>query len=243
MDTALFLGYALGYATLLAWGWIMTSRRGWWTPANLPMLVVAGLVYDNAIIGVGRWIGEGSTLEALNLARFWIHAFVTPVLVAWGLHALRRAGFGWAQARWYQVVSILSVLVLVVIELLTEVRGLNLVPEQEYGVLSYSNAAASSGPPIMVLVVDVVLLVVGAMVWSRQRWPWLFIGALVMTIGSVVELPVDSGAITNAFELALVVSIVATIAFQDRVRTPGAGVTTRDATTAVPGTARRPHQS
>ena len=37
-----------------------------------------------------------------------------------------------------------------------------------------------------------------------------------MTIGSAVQLPVDSGAVTNAFELALLISILATKAFQDR---------------------------
>lgn len=37
-----------------------------------------------------------------------------------------------------------------------------------------------------------------------------------MTIGSAVEIPVESGAATNAFELVLPISIFATKAFQDR---------------------------
>lgn len=41
----------------------------------------------------------------------------------------------------------------------------------------------------MVLIVAAVLLITGAMVWKRQRWPWMFGGALVMTIGSAVKLP------------------------------------------------------
>ncbi len=44
----------------------------------------------------------------------------------------------------------------------------------------------------------------------------LHLGAVVMTIGSGVQLPLPSGAITNAFELALMVSIMATKAIQDR---------------------------
>ena len=58
--------------------------------------MLAALVYDNAIIGVGRFIGEGPFLEGANLARFWIHAFVTPKLVAWALHALPGADYGFA---------------------------------------------------------------------------------------------------------------------------------------------------
>lgn len=37
-----------------------------------------------------------------------------------------------------------------------------------------------------------------------------------MTIGSAVQLPIPSGAITNAFELFLLVTIMMTKAFQDR---------------------------
>ena len=59
-------------------------------------------------------------------------------------------------------------------------------------------------------------VVAGALVWWKQKWPWLFVGAVVMTIGSGVQLPLPSGAITNAFELTLLVSIMATKAFQDR---------------------------
>lgn len=216
MDSVILLAFAVAYLGLLAWGIVLANRNGWRTAANLPLLVLAALVYDNLIIGIGRFIGEGPFLEGANLARFWIHALVTPVLVAWALHALRRAGFGFAQAKWFQVVSIGSALALTVLEYFLEIRGLEIVPNDEYGALSYTNAEPPSGPPIMVLIVAAVLLVVGAMLWKKQKWPWLFIGAVIMTIGSAVELPIPSGAITNAFELILLISIMATKAFQDR---------------------------
>lgn len=222
MDSIIFLGFGLAYVALLVWGISLAVRHGWWTPANLPLLVLAALVYDNVVIGLGTTIGDGPLLEGLNLARFWIHAFVTPVLVAWALHTLRRAGFSWAQERWYQVVSIAAVVGLTVLECFTEIRGLEIVPNEEYGALSYTSAEPPSGPPIMVLVVALVLIVVGAMLWKRQGWPWLLAGAVLMTIGSAVELPVDSGAATNAFELVLLVSIMATKAFQDRREGEGA---------------------
>ncbi|WP_203568830.1 hypothetical protein [Aestuariimicrobium ganziense] len=216
MDTPLFLGFAVAYLVLLVWGVRQASRHGWWTPANLPLLVVAALVYDNLVLGIGRWIGEGSLLEGLNLARYWIHAAITPVLVAWALHTLRRAGFSWAQARWYQVASIAASLALTVAEYFLEVQGLTLEPQQEFGVLSYNSTEPASGPPLMVLVVAAFLVVAGALLWKKQGWPWLFVGAVIMTIGSGVEVPVDSGAITNLFELVLLVSIMATKSFQDR---------------------------
>lgn len=216
MDTVLFLGFAAAYTGLLVWGLALAARHGWLTPANLPLLVIGALVYDNLVLGTGRFIGEGPSLEALNYARFVIHALITPVLVAWALHTLRRAGFGWAQARWYQVASIGAALALTLLEVVLEVWGLQLEPSLEYGVLSYSSTEPASGPPLMVLIVALVLIVAGALLWRRQGWPWLAVGAVVMTIGSAVPIPVDSGAATNAFELALLISILATKAFQDR---------------------------
>lgn len=223
MDTILFLGFALAYLVLLAWGLVLARRHGWWTPANLPLLVLAALVFDNAVIGLGRFIGDGPFLEALNLSRFWVHAFVTPVLVAWALHTLRRAGFGFAQHRWFQVVSIGAALALTVLEYVVELRDLSIVPREEYGTLSYTSAEPPTGPPIMVLIVALVLIVVGAMLWKKQGWPWLLGGALLMTAGSAVELPIESGAATNAFELILLTSIMATKAFQDRADRTHAG--------------------
>lgn len=73
----------------------------------------------------------------------------------------------------------------------------------------------------MVLIVALVLIVAGALLWKRQGWPWLLVGAVVMTIGSAVPIPVDSGAATNAFELALLISILSTKAFQDRRASDG----------------------
>lgn len=221
MDTALFLAFATAYAGLLVWGLVLAARHGWLTPANLPLLVIAALVYDNLVLGTGRFIGEGPLLEALNYARFVIHALITPLLVAWALHTLRRAGFAWAKSRWYQVVSIGAALALTVLEVLLEVRGLELEPSREYGVLSYSSTEPASGPPLMVLIVALVLVVAGALLWKRQGWPWLLVGAVVMTIGSAVPIPVDSGAVTNAFELSLLISILATKAFQDRRESEG----------------------
>ena len=224
MDTILFLGFALAYLALLVWGVTLARRHGWWSAANLPLLVLAALVFDNAVIGLGRFIGDGAFLEAINLSRFWVHAFVTPVLVAWALHTLRRAGFGWAQHRWFQVVSIGAALALTALEYVVELRGLSIVPREEYGTLSYTSADPPDGPPIMVLVVALVLIIAGALLWWKQKWPWLLAGALLMTAGSAIEVPIESGAATNAFELVLLISIMATKAFQDRGAQSGENV-------------------
>jgi hypothetical protein len=50
----------------------------------------------------------------------------------------------------------------------------------------------------------------------KQKWPWFFAGTVLMGIGSAVEFPVESAAIVNAFELILLLSLLATKHFQDK---------------------------
>lgn len=216
VDTVLFLGFAAAYVALLVWGALRAHRSGLLTPATLPVLVVAALVYDNAVIGAGRFIGEGTLLEALNVARWWAHALVTPLLVLFAWHVAVRAGARWARTTVAAVGAVVLTIALVVWDLLTEVRGLSVEPGWEYGVLSYASTGTDSGPPVMPLVVGLALLVAGVVVWRRQRFVWLLAGAGAMVLGSAVPLPLPSAAVTNAFELVLLVSVMATRAYQDR---------------------------
>lgn len=215
MDTVIFFGYTVAYLALFVWGCALVARRRRADAAALPLLVIAGLIYDNTVIASGRFIGEGPFLEALSLGRFWIHAIVTPLLVVWAWHACRRAGARWAATRTAAVVSIMFAVALMVLEYLTVLSGLEIEATNEYGVLSYSNAEAPSGPPLMVLFVAAALLVAGIVVWVKQKSPVLAIGTVLMTVGSAVPIPVESGAVTNAFELVLLTSIVWTRARQD----------------------------
>lgn len=215
MDPALFAAFAAGYAALALWSVLLARRSGWRDPRNVLLLVLLGLLYDNAVLAGGRLIGEGGLLEALSAARFWAHALLTPLLVvfAWGVTA--RAGLGAARQRWARWLAAGLWAVLVLVELLTVLRGISLRPVREYGVLSYTAAAPAEGPPLMVLGILVVLLIAAVVVWWKQGWPWFFAGVALMAVGSSVSLPVDSAAVTNAFEFVLLASLLATRAHQD----------------------------
>src|SRR5690606_28225527 len=87
MDTVLFLGFSAAYLVLLAWGIVLVVRRRRVIVSDVALLVFAALVYDNAVLGLGSFVGEGAGLETANAARYWLHALVTPllVLVAWNV--------------------------------------------------------------------------------------------------------------------------------------------------------------
>ncbi|MDP3951693.1 MAG: hypothetical protein Q8Q19_13710 [Microbacterium sp.] len=217
MDSLIFLGFAVAYLALLIWGVSLLFARRRAVVSDLTLLVVLGLVYDNTVIGLGATIGEGDVLEGLNSARYWLHAFLTPLLVLVAWHVLIRTGVRWARPIWVAVVALGVTAALIIYEVIVGALPMQLVARWEFGALSYSNENAPDGPPIMVLVVALALVVAGTVAWVRARWPWLTVVTVLMVAGSAVTLPVPSAAIVNAFELILLLGIVATIAFQDRI--------------------------
>lgn len=216
MDSVIFLGFAAAYLLLLAWGVTLVMRRGRVIASDLALLVILGLVYDNAVIGFGVTLGEGPLLETLNAARYWLHGILTPLLILVAWHVLVRAGVRWARSGWALATAAVLTVACGAYEMVVGAVPMRLEPEVAYGALDYANVNAPDGPPLMVLVVAAALLVAGILVWVRMRWPWLAVATAVLVVGSAVPLPVPSAAATNAFELILLIGVLATIAFQDR---------------------------
>lgn len=203
MDTVYYLLFAATYTILLAWGLNSSTGNRLFTWSSLVYLVTIGLIYDNAVMGVGKWIGEGSMLESLNALRYWSHAFLTPLLVLFSVGVLRESGIQWAKRTWVTVSAVLYTALLIILEIWLEASKLALVPVEEYGVLRYVSTHPSTGPPVMIILVTIVLLLTSGIVWKKTKWQWFFIGTIVMTIGSLIHIDVNSNAITNGFELFL----------------------------------------
>ena len=208
MDTIFYLFFTAAYIGLFIWGLIGIKKKDVFKWTSFVYLIILARIYDNGIIGIGRWIGEGDLLETLNLLRFWTHAFLTPLLVLFAVGTLKESGIAWAQKKWLTISAIIYTLILIGIEIWLEASQLTLKAEEEYGVLRYVSTEEASGPPIMILLVTLVLIVTSAILWKKTKWPVFFIGAIVMTIGSAVPINVESGAVTNAFELFLLFTLI-----------------------------------
>ncbi len=205
MDSFIFDFFALAYVLLLIWG-LRTHKK--WTLSSVIFFVVGALIYDNAIYALGILIGEGTLLEALSLLRFWFHMLFTPTLIIFSAVAIREAGIEWAQKAWVLWFSVIGAIAAMIIEYVTVLNGLALEVSEEYGALSYSSAEEASGPPLMILLVLIALVIAGIMLWWKAKWPWMFVGTVIMTIGSAVPLDIGSNALTNAFELILLFTLV-----------------------------------
>ncbi|MFD1363277.1 hypothetical protein [Lentibacillus salinarum] len=217
MDTFLYFFYSAAYLALLVWSIRITPKTQFSSLRSFIYLVLVGLIFDNTVVAVGRFVGEGDLLEILNLLRYWIHAFFTPTLVLFSLGVLRSAGIKGLNNKFAFYGTVLFTSILIVLEVLTEIRGLKLKLEGECGVLRYVPIETESGPPLMILLVTLVLVISGILLWKLDGWIWMFIGVTIMTLGSAVPVPVNSSAIINGFELILTISLVATKAYQDQL--------------------------
>ena len=185
----------------------LTGKRQWLNYAIFQIFVLFSLAYDNGIIAAGRFIGEGELLKGLSSVRFWLHAFATPTLVLVGYYILRSSQVKFSKhiithiAAWVITVGLI---IYQISSTLQEVKSL--IPIEEYGVLRYTSESLA-GPPFMVIIVGFLLLLIGIIVLVKQKWVWLFVGTLLLFVGQALPIPVASTAVTNIFELILMVSI------------------------------------
>ena len=98
MAEALYILYTIAHIALLTWG-IRLWKKSRKIALFLILLPIVGLIYDNAVVAVGRFVGEGDALQLLNQGRYLLHAIVTPMLVAAAASLAEQAGVGWAKKR------------------------------------------------------------------------------------------------------------------------------------------------
>ena len=204
MDPYIFGFFAIAYIAIFIWGMAKHKK----TASAILFLVVAALIYDNVILALGHIIGEGDLLENLSYGRFWLHAIFTPTLILFSLFVMREANIQIAYKKWVVFTFGALWIVAMIVEYFAELSGLDLAPEKSYGVLSYSTTDTASGPPPMILIVLIALLVGAIMLAWKRKWWWMLAGTVIMTIGSAFPIDIGSDAITNAFELILIATLM-----------------------------------
>lgn len=217
MDTIIYCLLTFAYLILLAFGCYLAQRHTWADISNVLLLVILALLYDNAVLAIGHYVGEGETLRAMNLPRYWLHALITPLLILFAWRTLVHAHLHWASHRVVSGCFVLLTVGLIIFDLVVEVWGIHLEPVWTNGVVMYKKVG-KSGPPLMIIGVMSALLVTSLIVWWKQKWPWYFVGILSMGLAPVIHFWLKSNAVHNIGELLLMISLLATKAYQDTIK-------------------------
>ncbi len=195
----------------------LVPKVGWIAAAVAVILV--GLAYDNIAVAIGRFVGYGDTLLAINMPRFWIHAVFTPLLIIVTGVLVGRLGVEQARTRNVAIGGWALVAMLIAIGVVDEVVRSRLVPEDAGDALRYVNDAVS-GPPLPAIITVLAVLVLGVMAWRYAGFPWLFVGALVMLVAAAAGSSVLW--VGNLGELVLMSSVVVTMAAVGGAHIPAA---------------------
>lgn len=176
------------------------QNKSIWTLAAAS--VMFGLIWDNTVLGLGRFWGEGTLLKTLSYPRFWMHALFTPLLIMFVWYLLRCDGVKWAQGMIAYAIFGTITLLCVAIGANHDIFKLNLAFVGGDDVWRYRNTAAS-GPPIPAIVAVLVTIIGGVILWIRHKWWGLAVGAASMFIFTALgsRLP---DVFTNLGELTLV---------------------------------------
>jgi hypothetical protein len=198
MMTIVFSIYALLQLALFVWLW-RTYRATGAAIAIALFIPQFGLIYDNAAVVVGRFIGIGPTLEAISWPRFWIHwLFGTWLIIAAG-SVLRMAGIGWAQSRAVMAAFCLLTVGLMIYDLPHFWRE-SLYAVCEFDLVRYSTAvkagtgclagqaAVKASAPLPSIITCFVVIGAGLVLMIKRRFPWMFMGGVLMLLSAAIPI-------------------------------------------------------
>jgi hypothetical protein len=195
MYSALMLLLCALDLALLAWTFRAWRATGHPVLALLTFLVLA-LPYDTALVGLGRFIGQGDLLALLSGPRFLFFNLSLPLTLILATGLARMAGVPWLQPKWVIGAVCLVAAALIAMDWRAILQAPELYPACWRDTLRYvpsvlpeqACAAGQAGIgapfafPKVALAALPLLLVSGGLVWWRARWPWLFLGTVAAIV-------------------------------------------------------------
>ena len=145
-------------------------------------LLTTGLFYDAAILAFGTFMTEGPVFAALSRMRYVLHGGLIPLIFALCAYALNAKGF-WLKAVWGLTVLLCT---LGVADGFIRVLGVQTVA----GVTRYVSVSAPAWAEIVNSLLTfgtvIPLMIVGLVVWKKQKTPRLFLAGFLMYLFSAL---------------------------------------------------------
>ncbi|GAB4581022.1 MAG: hypothetical protein Fur0022_37670 [Anaerolineales bacterium] len=179
-------------------------------------VVLFSLMYDGLVLSLGRLIGEGILLAQLNVGRYLFYAIFSPLLMVTGMEFAARADVRWAQMRVFRLIIWIAVISLIGFGTVLQWQFReSLMADSSMGILRYVHETGFL--PFAPLLTTLVLMILGMLIWRHIKWPWVFLGALVMFIASAVPLGLVGPVVNSGAQVLLLGALVAT---ERRLLTP-----------------------
>lgn len=224
MGPQVYFWYAGAQALICAWAlWLWRQKC-----APGALIIAAGaamLLYNEAVLAVGHLLGQGPLLETLSRFRYGVYVTVAPlsliaaVRIAAAAHVQVLRSGPWLWSAWAVIVLLL------VHGFAFAIGGLRLEPACLGGALRYAAEVpanqvcnpgqvplAASVMPVSVMVSDIVVAIIGATIWGKRSWPWLFLGSFVVFVAAKFPQAQYGPLIGNASAVAWTLALVATSA-------------------------------
>lgn len=145
-------------------------------------LLTTGLFYDAAILAFGTFMTEGPVFAALSRMRYVLHGGLIPLIFALCAYALNAKDF-WLKAVWGLTVLLCT---LGVADGFIRVLGVQTVA----GVTRYVSVSAPAWAEIVNSLLTfgtvIPLMIVGLVVWKKQKTPRLFLAGFLMYLFSAL---------------------------------------------------------
>jgi len=188
--------------------------------ATIPLFL---MWFDNLTVGLGRSLGEGQPLLAMNTVRFLAHYICLPMtFIAIGSMA-RQAGFAWARPK-FVMAAFCLVAVYFIVHDLWLFSGATFYPSCFADTLRYTthiseftacspDADIGAGRrigPLPAMTLSASLIVFGLYLWVKIGWKWLFLGSLGATAFFAVPYAGTGGIVGNVGEPVISIVILTT---------------------------------
>lgn len=139
-------------------------------------LITTGLFYDAAILAFGTVMTDGAVLAALSRLRYVLHGGLIPLIFALCAYALNAKGF-WLKAVWGLTIVLCA---LGIADGCVRTIGVATVA----GVTRYVSVSAPAWAEIVNSLLTfgtvIPLMIVGLVVWKKQKTPNLFLAGFLM---------------------------------------------------------------
>ena len=173
MAELLYIFYTLLYVLLLGYNLRVYRQTCRQTSVFIAFNAI-GLLWENGVIAAGRFIGEGSLLQALNMGRYCLHFALVPPLIWVLVEQLRLAGHSWAGTKLAQGLAVVGSFGVSIASFTFGAHGFfqRLSPVELGGILRYS--APNFSAALVAIAVMMAALLTGLGLWIKNGWPWLF---------------------------------------------------------------------